>query len=406
MQPGPGRALPMGILGFLAGMGLLVVVRYLQSLQPYMDPQLGIVFGTALAAVGFIYGMGAFDPQMNLHAHEPAEGEEDHAHEAAADEADAEPGKVLGGWLWLLSSLLVLLLIVIAFFALLPDGPGLRISGDPLADFASIGVVQLELGALSLEMTQLTLLVAFTIFMFLSLAVAAGAIGLLMHVLDRGVKTTSVVEHTPLQQEALSATTTDGNQALLRQGVIVAFVVAVFALLDRLAGTPITNEFVTLSFFLGAAALFTWSFLLLGLLIKVVARQTHWAWVIRALVILTSVGLTLNVIDFALIWLVLSQFAPTTAAIFNLILLLALAATGMRSSLWYSLAAGILLPLFYFVLIGLVLAFAPPLLFGISAGNALMIPALVMRPQFLKDWLGRGAGWAALQLRRLPNAMQ
>ena len=97
----------------------------------------------------------------------------------------------------------------------------------------------------------------------------------------------------------------------------MAFVVAVFALLDRLVGTPVTNEFVTLSFFLGAAALFTWSFLLLGLLIKVVARQTHWAWVIRALVILTAVGLTLNVIDFALIWLVLSQFAPTTAAIFT-----------------------------------------------------------------------------------------
>ena len=52
----------------------------------------------------------------------------------------------------------------------------------------------------------------------------------------------------------------------------------------------------------------------------------------------------------------------------------------MRGSLWYCLAAGILLPLFYFVLIGLVLPFAPPLLFGISAGNALMIPALVMRP--------------------------
>ena len=156
-----------------------------------MEPQLGIVFGTALAAAGFIYGMGALDPQMNVHAHEPAEGEEDHAHEAAADEADTESGKVLGGWLWLLSSLMVLLLIVIAFFVLLPDGPGLRISGDPLADFASIGVVQLELGALSLEMTQLTLLVLFTIFMFLSLAVAAGAIGLLMHALDRGVKTTA-----------------------------------------------------------------------------------------------------------------------------------------------------------------------------------------------------------------------
>ena len=61
---------------------------------------------------------------------------------------------------------------------------------------------------------------------------------------------------------------------------------------------------------------------------------------------------------------------------------------------------------FYFVLIGLVVPFPPPLLFGISAGNALLVTALLLRPQFLKDWLGRGAGWAAVQLRRLPNALQ
>ncbi|MCE2488357.1 MAG: hypothetical protein J4G17_00080 [Anaerolineae bacterium] len=406
MQPGPGRALPMGILGFLAGMGLLVLIRYLQSLQPYMEPQLGIVLGTALAAAGFIYGMGAFDPLMNTHAHEPEEGEEEHAHKEAEEEAEDDPDRVLGGWLWLSSSLLILLLIVIAAFALLPDGPGLRISGDPLADFASIGVVQLQLGDATFEMTQLTLLVAFVIFMFLSLAIAAGAIGLLMHTLHNGLTIVSDVGHTPLQREPLSGDATGDTPALLRQGILVAAVVAVFAALDRLAGTPVTNEFVTLSFFIGAAAVFTWSLLLLGLVIRIVARQLHWAWVIRALVILTVAGVTLNVIDFVVIWLVVSQFNPTTAAVFNLVLLLALAATGMRAALWFSIVSGILLPLFYFVLIGLVVPFAPPLLFGISAGNALLITALVLRPKFLKDWLGRGAGWAAIQLRRLPNAMQ
>ncbi len=406
MQPGPGRALPMGILGFLAGMGLLVLIRYLQSLQPYMEPQLGIVLGTALAAAGFIYGMGAFDPLMNTHAHEPAEGEEEHAHEEAEEEAEDDPDRVLGGWLWLSSSLLILLLIVIAAFALLPEGPGLRISGDPLADFASIGVVQLQLGDATFEMTQLTLLAAFVIFMFLSLGIAAGAIGLLMHTLHNGLTIVSDVGHTPMQRELLAGDTPGDTPALLRQGILVAAVVAVFAALDRLVGTPVTNEFVTLSFFIGAAAVFTWSLLLLGLVVRIVARQLHWAWVIRALVILTVAGVTLNVIDFVVIWLVVSQFNPTTAAVFNLVLLLALAATGMRAALWFSIVSGILLPLFYFVLIGLVVPFAPPLLFGISAGNALLITALVLRPKFLKDWLGRGAGWAAIQLRRLPNALQ
>jgi len=220
------------------------------------------------------------------------------------------------------------------------------------------------------------------------------------------VKTVSDTGHTPLQGELLSGDVAGSTPELVRQGILVAALVAVFAALDRLVGTPVTNEFVTLSFFIGAAAVFTWSLLLLGLVIRVVARQLHWAWVIRALVILTVAGLTLNVIDFVVIWLIVSQFNPTTAAIFNLVLLLALAATGMRAALWFTIVSGILLPLFYFVLIGLVVPFAPPLLFGISAGNALMITALVLRPKFLKDWLGRGAGWAAIQLRRLPNALQ
>ena len=406
MQPGPGRALPMGILGFMAGMGLLVVIRYLQSLQPYMEPQLGIVLGTLLAAAGFIYGMGAFDAQLNEHAHEPAEGEEAaHAEEEAGGEEDSPEG-VLGGWLWLLSSLMILLLIAIAVFALLPDGPGLRISGDPLADFASIGVVQLELGELRLEMTQLTLLAAFSIFMFLSLGAAAGALGLLVHTLNRGVVRVNQEAHTPLQRELVGGGTAGGRAALLRQGVIVALVVAGFAALDRLAGTPVTDEFVTLSFFLGAAAVFTWSFLLLGLVIRVVAGQTHRAWAVRALAIMLAVGLVLNVVDFGIIWLGLSQLAPGAMIALNLALLLGLAGAGQRGGLWFSLVAGILLPLFYFVLIGLVVPFAPPLLFGISAGNALLVTALVLRPKFLKDWLGQGAGWAALQLRRLPNALQ
>jgi hypothetical protein len=72
----------------------------------------------------------------------------------------------------------------------------------------------------------------------------------------------------------------------------------------------------------------------------------------------------------------------------------------------YMLIAGILLPLFYFVLIGLVVAFPPPILFGASAGNALLIAALILRPKFLVRWLSYGAAWTAKQLRRLPAALQ
>ena len=53
-----------------------------------------------------------------------------------------------------------------------------------------------------------------------------------------------------------------------------------------------------------------------------------------------------------------------------------------------------------------VVAFAPPLLFGISASNALVVAALILRPKFVAHWVGYGAGWIAEQLRRLPNVLQ
>ena len=130
MRPGISRAVPMGILGFLVGMIILVVIRSLQSLQPLMDPQLGLILGTVFAAVGFVYGMGAFDPRMNVHAHAPEEGEEAHALAEADhdhEEEEAQPGALLGGYMWQATTLLLLLLIGIIFFALLPGGPGFRL---------------------------------------------------------------------------------------------------------------------------------------------------------------------------------------------------------------------------------------------------------------------------------------
>lgn len=407
MRPGLSRAVPMGILGFLVGMVILVVLRGLQQLEPLMDPQLAVILGTFLAAGFFVWGMGAFDPSMNQHAHEPAEGEEAHeivpAEEAA--ETPAPPGKILGAYIWQLSTILLLLLIGLVVFALLPGGPALQTVGIADGNVSAVGAVPIPLGSTTLYVSQLTFLVGFVIFMFLSLAAVAGGIGLVFFALHNGATSVKAVPRTTIEADPLETapTTQDG---LIRWLVIAGIVIAGFAGIDYLLGHPITNEFATLSFFLSAAGVFTITFLLLGFIIRVVAARTDWAWLVRAIIILGAVGLLTNVVDFVIIWFVVSGFSLPMAVIFNIVVLGGLILARMPAAALFTMLSGILLPLFYFVLIGLVVPFAPPLLFGISAGNALLIAALIVRPKFLMRWLGYGAAWTAKQLRRLPNALQ
>ncbi len=413
MRPGLSRAVPLGILGFLVGMILLFVLRTLQSLQPAMDPQLAIVLGTAFAAGFFIYGMGAFDPQMNTHAHEPEGGEEAAIQaltvvdaEAADDEEEKEaaPGKILGGYLWLASTLMLGLLIILVVFALLPEGPSLRIAHEAEADFLAVGFVQLDLFGETYFVSQLTLLIGFVIFMFVSLAAFAGGIGLLLFFLNNGVTIVQDVEHTPLQAEPLEAAAAAPN--LVRWAVTAVAAVIGFALVDVLLGAPITAEFSTFSFFLAAASVFTLLLIAAGYFIRFVAAQTSWAWLVRAVLILVGVHVLVGGVGFVVIWLMLAPLSLVAAAIFSLVALGVLLLMRSPVGIAYTIIAGILMPAFYFVLIGLVVAFDPPLLFIISASNALLVAALILRPKFLTHWVGYGASWTAKQLRRLPNALQ
>lgn len=407
MQPGLSRAIPLGILGFLIGMVILAVIRGLQSLQPLMEPELGIIMGTLFAAGFFIYGMGAFDPRMNQHAHEPAEGEDEHALAVAheVEEEAAPPGQILGGYLWQLSTILLGVLLLIIIFALLPEGPALRTVHEPTSSVAAVGTVPIEIGGQTYHLSQLTLLLGFVVFMFISLAVVAGGMGAVFFALNQGATRVRETSHTPFKSELLD--NMPDTRATQVRWIVGAVVVTLgFALLDTLIGTPITAEFSTLSFFLSAACVFTVSFIALGFFIRVVAAQTQWAWLVRAIIILTVVGLVLNVVDFLIIWFGLSGLTVVSAVIFNLVILIGLVMLRMYAAVLFTILSGILMPLFYFVLIGLIVPFAPPLLFGISAGNALLIAAFIVRPKFLTQWISYGARWTAQQLRRLPNGLQ
>ncbi len=406
MRPGVSRAVPMGLLGFLLAMLVLVVVRTLQQLDPPLDPQLAVVFGAFTMAAGFIWGLGAFDPRMNVHAHEPPEDEDETAIEVVehAEEPESKPSEILGGYIWLLSTLLIALLLILVAFAELPEGPALKTVHDPLADVAAVGYEQLILFGQTFEVSQLLLLIGFAIVMFLSLTAIAGLVGMLFFNLSRGLTSVKDVEQTALAAEPLEHADTS-QRGIVRWGIVAAVATVAFALFDRLMNQPITNEFQTLSFFLAGGGIFAIAFVLLGYFIRAVASRTHWLWLVRAIIIVGGVNLVL-IGAFLIVWLAVAPLPMINVAVLNLVILGGLLLGRMVVASMYAILVGILIPLFYFVLIGLVVSFAPPLLFFISLNNALLVAAIVLRPKFVTHWLGYGASWTAKQLRRVPNMMQ
>jgi len=197
MQPGLSRAVPLGILGFLIGTGLLMLIRALQSLDPVLDSQLAIVMGSLFCAGFFVWGMGAFDPKMSEHAHEP--GTDDHAlAHAEAEHEEETPLKILGGYMWVFVTLLMAIILVIAFVGFLPQGPALKTVSDPMGDVAAIGMFPVEIGNQTIMVSKLTVLIAFVAFMFFSLLIAAGGIGFIFTMLAQGAAEAKVTSQTTL----------------------------------------------------------------------------------------------------------------------------------------------------------------------------------------------------------------
>lgn len=181
MRPSLSRAIPMGILGFLFGGLLVIILRSLQGLTPLWDTGAGIVLGVLMAAAFFVWGVGGFDPRMSVHGEEA---------EAADEEAEATPGGLLRGSIWQIVTLLLLLLLAVAAFALLPGGPALTITADPMASTAQVGMFEMELpfGGPVVQVSQMVVFLVFIIIMFLSLGIAAAVISAALYALNRGIR--------------------------------------------------------------------------------------------------------------------------------------------------------------------------------------------------------------------------
>ncbi len=253
MQPGLTRAVPLGILGLIVGMLFVIVLRALQSVNPVWDPQIAIVSCAFFVSFFFVWGMGAFDPRMNQHAHEPSE--DDHGKALAEihhiEEAPAQPTVVLGYSMWEIATWTTALLVVLFAFAFL--GPSfIQTTGDPAASAAAVGFVPVKVpfsgdfitwnGEVVL-FSKFTLLVIFVLFTLFSLALAGGAIAGTFFFLSRGVTESKSVSNTALalasgeviQQKALASSDTRTN-VISALKFIVAFVVLYLAFYYVLVG--------------------------------------------------------------------------------------------------------------------------------------------------------------------------
>ena len=143
LQPGLSRAVPMGILGFIGGALLALVIRMLQGLDPAGSVGAAFVLGAFISSGVFIWGMGGFDPRMSVHG-DHAEGEhDDHAIVKAAPPQDPAATSILGAYTWQVTFWTILCVLVIAAFAFIPAGPHIRNVHPGQGDVSGVGFVAL-----------------------------------------------------------------------------------------------------------------------------------------------------------------------------------------------------------------------------------------------------------------------
>ncbi len=223
-KPGIARAVTMGIEGFMVGALLVIIVRGLQNLDPIWSPGPGIVFMAFFAAAFFVWGIGAFDPRMSVHA----EGPEDLPRvEAVMEEVEkaATPGNLMGTDLWRVAFLTIVVLVAIFGVATIPNFLTLQTVGDPEGDAAAVGYVpvQLPFGGPEIMVSEMVFFALFILWTLLSLAIAAGLIGLLIYFLSRGVTVTrgepSLEDRTPPYPVRLLGRVVRGIAGWLRNGL-------------------------------------------------------------------------------------------------------------------------------------------------------------------------------------------
>lgn len=198
MKPGLARAVPMAIIGLIAGLLFVLVLRALQSVEPVWDPQIGFVVGAFIASFAFVWGMGANDKRMSAHPHEPEVDKESglilyEPHEEHEDvDAEAQqtpPGRVLSFNIWKVSFWQIVLVVGLFAFATLPTGLNLQTTGVAGGNVTSVGYFDFTLPftETTVSVSQLTLFAFFIFFTLASLYGISWAIGRTFLALSKNV---------------------------------------------------------------------------------------------------------------------------------------------------------------------------------------------------------------------------
>lgn len=217
-KPGLARAIPVGILGFLAGCLIVIGLRALQSMDPVWDPGVAIVLTPFTTLAAFIWGMGAFNPKMNQHAHPPGEHHDD-AHDAAivaaegqelaehdphhAEEEDSSIFGILSSQIWAITTGVIIVVLIVAAVGTAPTGLFLRTVNQDVANVAAVEANQtfaLPLGLGEFQASQLTVFIGFVAVTMISLLLIAGVIGFLFYAGHQGAAEVKDREPTPQER--------------------------------------------------------------------------------------------------------------------------------------------------------------------------------------------------------------
>ena len=198
MKPGLARAVPMAIIGLIAGLLFVLVLRALQNVEPVWDAQIGFVVGAFVASFAFVWGMGANDKRMSAHPHEPEVDKESglilyEPHEEHEDvDAEAQqtpPGRVLSFNIWKVSFWQIVLVVGLFAFATLPTGLNLQTTGVDGGNVTAVGYFDFTLPftETTVSVSQLTLFAFFIFFTLASLYGISWAIGRTFLALSKNV---------------------------------------------------------------------------------------------------------------------------------------------------------------------------------------------------------------------------
>ncbi|MDZ4768168.1 MAG: hypothetical protein SGJ24_03495 [Chloroflexota bacterium] len=232
MQPGLSRAIPLGLLGFLLGALVVIVIRAAQGMTPLWDFGVGMSLAAFTTAGFFMYGMGAFDPAMNAHGDEAVRLQEEA--EKAID--TAPPARLLSGSIWTLAALTLGFIVIIFGFATLPGGLSLITTMDPEASVMMSGMVEMQLPMMAapMEVSKLVIFAVFLIVLFVSLAAVGAILAMVFRGAAQGVAEAKVAAAAGvggITVETGVPAPVSGRPAWLSNILTIALFVVVFAVL-------------------------------------------------------------------------------------------------------------------------------------------------------------------------------